>query len=67
MGFLVLLMLCALGAAARPLAAQERGTIQGQVSAAATGRPLAGVSVFVPGTPVATTTNSDGRFLLLNV
>ncbi|MGI9181994.1 MAG: SusC/RagA family TonB-linked outer membrane protein [Longimicrobiaceae bacterium] len=50
-----------------PLAAQERGTINGEVVHATTGRPLAGVQVSIPGSGLGTLTNSSGRFLLVNV
>jgi TonB-linked SusC/RagA family outer membrane protein len=51
---------------ARPLAAQA-GTVQGAVTAATTGEPIAGAEVTVGGTNVGTRTGADGRFTLLNV
>ncbi|MCI0436421.1 MAG: TonB-dependent receptor [Gemmatimonadetes bacterium] len=52
---------------AGPLAAQQTGRIQGRVVDAATNRPLAGVQVFLPPTGIGNLTDSDGRYLLLNV
>ncbi|HEV2132477.1 MAG TPA: carboxypeptidase-like regulatory domain-containing protein, partial [Longimicrobiaceae bacterium] len=56
-----------IGIAPAPLAAQERGTITGEVVHATTARPLAGVQVSIPGSGIGTLTNSSGRFLLVNV
>ncbi|HEX6308543.1 MAG TPA: SusC/RagA family TonB-linked outer membrane protein [Longimicrobiales bacterium] len=50
-----------------PLAAQETGRITGRVVDVATNRPLAGVQVFVPPTGIGNLTDSNGRYLLLNV
>lgn len=49
-----------------PISAQT-GSINGQVTAAGSERPLAGAQVFIPGTGVGNITNNEGRFLLLNV
>ncbi|HEY3280201.1 MAG TPA: TonB-dependent receptor [Gemmatimonadales bacterium] len=51
---------------ARPLAAQT-GTVEGAVTVAATGEPIAGAEVTVSGTNLGTRTGPDGRFSLLNV
>jgi TonB-linked SusC/RagA family outer membrane protein len=49
------------------LAAQDRGTITGQVVDEATNQPLGNVQIFVPGTSLGTLTNAEGRFTLVNV
>jgi len=49
------------------LQGQNRGTISGQVTDAATARPLVGAQVTVGGTNVSTLTNEEGRYLLINV
>jgi TonB-dependent SusC/RagA subfamily outer membrane receptor len=59
-------MLIGLFALALPLEAQT-GTITGQVTNAATMRPIVGVQVSVPGTGMGTLTGSGGRYLMLNV
>ena len=43
-----------------------RGVVVGQVRDA-TSRPIAGTTVFVPGTPLRTTTDDSGRFVLRGV
>jgi TonB-dependent starch-binding outer membrane protein SusC len=48
-------------------AAQERGTLTGQVTDQATGQPLVGVQVSVTGTQVGALTNQMGRFLIPGV
>jgi len=50
-----------------PAAAQQTGTIQGTISDAQTVRPLSGVQVSIPGTPLGTLTNAQGRFQIVNV
>ena len=47
--------------------AQMTGTITGQVADASTGRPLAGVQVYVVGTELGTLTNQEGRYVIINV
>jgi TonB-linked SusC/RagA family outer membrane protein len=47
--------------------AQQTGTVQGVVVEGATGRPLPGAQVSIPGTAIGTLTNAQGRFQLLNV
>lgn len=47
-------------------AAQENGRITGRVTSNL-GQPLANVQLFIPGTGIATLSNEDGAFLLLNV
>ena len=54
-------------ALASPAAAQNRGTVTGQVIDAASNQPLSNVQIFVPGTSLGTLTNAQGRFLLVNV
>jgi len=48
-------------------AAGQTGTVQGQVTDAATGQPLASVQVSIEGTGLGTLTNVQGRFLVVNV
>jgi TonB-dependent starch-binding outer membrane protein SusC len=48
-------------------AAQDRGTITGQVVDDITGQPLASVQVIVTGTTLGTITNAQGRFIIANV
>lgn len=50
-----------------PAAAQQTGTITGQVTDAAAGEPLAGAQVRVVGTSVRTSTNAEGRYTLRGV
>lgn len=56
-----------LGASALPLAAQQTGTIAGQVLASNTQRPLAGAQVSILGTGLGGLTNDVGRYVLANV
>lgn len=49
------------------LAAQERGTVTGQVIDAGTMQPLVGTQVSIAGTQLGTLTNQQGRFVILNV
>lgn len=48
-------------------AAQERGSITGQVVEQATGRPVSGAQISVLGTSLGTVTNQEGRFLIPGV
>jgi outer membrane receptor protein involved in Fe transport len=48
-------------------AAAQTGTIEGRVTAAATGAAIMGAEVSVVGTDLGTRTSQDGRFVLLNV
>jgi TonB-linked SusC/RagA family outer membrane protein len=50
-----------------PIQAQETGRIMGTVRASETQRPLAGAQVFVQGTRIGGLTNTEGRYLILNV
>lgn len=52
---------------AAPLPAQESGTVRGRVVSAATGEPLAGVSVRVEGTGLRAETDARGAFRLTGV
>jgi TonB-dependent starch-binding outer membrane protein SusC len=54
-------------AVATPVLAQQTGRVTGRVVNATTNRPLAGVQVFIPPTGIGNLTDSDGRYLLLNV
>ena len=47
--------------------AQSTGKISGQIIEAGTGTPLIGVSVYLDGTQRGTTTDADGRYVLLSV
>jgi TonB-dependent starch-binding outer membrane protein SusC len=62
--FAVLLGIAVLPAA---VVAQERGTVTGQVVAAATQQPLAGVQITIPGLNLSGMTDERGRFLIQNV
>ena len=61
--------LCVLGLAlfAKPLAAQETGKIQGRVTDAASGQPIAGAQVVIVGTRLGNITNADGFYFINNV
>ncbi|MFW6205706.1 MAG: SusC/RagA family TonB-linked outer membrane protein, partial [Gemmatimonadota bacterium] len=48
-------------------AAQNTGTISGQVTNEGTGEPLAGVQMSVVGTNLGALTNQEGRYLIQNV
>ena len=50
-----------------PAAAQDTGTIQGQVTDANTGRPLAGSQVSILGTTRGMVADSEGRYLLVGI
>lgn len=56
-----------LGMAALPLSAQATGTLRGTVTDAASGRPLSGAQVTVPGTGKAAVTSASGQYVLTNV
>jgi TonB-linked SusC/RagA family outer membrane protein len=51
----------------QPAFAQQTGTIQGAVVDAATGQPLSGVQVTIPGTQLGTISTPQGRYQILNV
>lgn len=57
------LVLAVLAVLPGTLLAQQR-TVSGQVTAADTGEPLAGVTVMIPGTQIGTLTGDDGRYEL---
>lgn len=61
------LALAALTLAPGAIQAQETGRIVGQVTAATNMRPLEGAQVVVEGLRIGGLTNSEGRFLILNV
>ena len=54
-------------AGAVPLSAQASGTIRGQITDAATQRPLNGAQVSLVGTQRGGLANSSGQYLILNV
>jgi len=54
-------------AGAVPLAAQATGTVRGQVTDAATQRPLSGTQISLVGTQRGGLANSSGQYLILNV
>jgi TonB-linked SusC/RagA family outer membrane protein len=64
---LTLLSLVLFFVGAASAAAQQSGTITGQVTDAATGQPLAGVQMQVAGTNVGGLTDQNGRFLITRV
>ncbi len=55
-----------LALSAAPALAQT-GTVEGRVTAAATGDPVTGAQVIMVGTNLGARTDADGRFVLLNV
>ena len=63
----VLAALAMVLATAVPLAAQATGTVRGQVTDAATQRPLGGAQISLVGTQRGGLANSSGQFLILNV
>jgi hypothetical protein len=63
----VRLLLAAMLCVPATLAAQETGKIQGRVTDAASGRPVAGAQVMVVGTKVGNITNADGFYFINNV
>lgn len=56
-----------LGVFAKPLAAQETGKIQGRVTDAASGQPIAGAQVLIVGSRLGNITNADGFYFVNNV
>ena len=65
LGLLTILAFVVAGVA--PLAAQATGTVRGQVTDAATQRPLAGAQISLVGTQRGGLANSSGQYLILNV
>src|SRR5688500_2293805 len=61
------LLLIALLFAPAALVAQETGKIQGRVTDAASGAPIAGAQVVIVGTRLGNITNSDGFYFVNNV
>jgi TonB family protein len=53
--------------AAAAMKAGQTGQVTGTIISAGTGQPLPFVQVFIPGTGLGTLTNSDGRYLILDV
>lgn len=49
------------------LSAQPTGTVSGTVTASGQGEPLPGANVFIAGTAIGTSTDSEGRYVLKNV
>ncbi|MES2522074.1 MAG: SusC/RagA family TonB-linked outer membrane protein [Gemmatimonadota bacterium] len=47
-----------------PAASRTRARINGRVTDILSGQPLEGVNVIIVGTPIATTTGADGRFVI---
>lgn len=64
---LMVVSVLAAAAAPAPAPAQEAGRIMGVVQAAETQRPLSGAQVFIQGTRMGALTNTQGRYLILNV
>ena len=56
-----------LGALPAMAVAQDTGTITGQIVDGASQRPLAEAQISIPGTGIGTLSNSQGRYILLNV
>ncbi len=54
------------GLAFASAAAAQTGTVTGQVTDAASGRPLESAQVYIEGTALGTLTNSAGRYLFVN-
>src|SRR5688572_15775697 len=50
-----------------PLSAQETGNIQGRVTDAASGQPIAGAQVVIVGSRLGNITNNDGYYFINNV
>ncbi|MEX2282303.1 MAG: TonB-dependent receptor [Gemmatimonadota bacterium] len=61
------LALLALSLLAVPVAAQESGKVQGRVTDAASGQPIAGAQITVAGTRLGNITNTDGHYFINNV
>jgi outer membrane receptor protein involved in Fe transport len=57
----------ALAFIASPLSAQETGNIQGRVTDAASGQPIAGAQVVIVGSRLGNITNNDGFYFINNV
>jgi len=55
------------GAALSPAAAQQVGSLVGEVRAEDTGRPIPGAQITVAGTTIGTLTRADGTYIVLNV
>jgi len=53
--------------AARPAAAQQTGTVSGDVTASGSNEPLSGVAVTVTGTNLSVVTNAQGHYVLRGV
>src|SRR5439155_1515616 len=49
------------------IAGAQQATVSGRVSAQGTGEPLADARVYLVGTPMAASTNGEGRYTLRNV
>jgi TonB-dependent starch-binding outer membrane protein SusC len=64
---LLLAVCCAVAMLPTALLAQDRGSVTGTVTDAASQRPLAGAQVSIAGTQLGTITNQQGRFLIANV
>ena len=67
MHFRKLCVVCALLALAVPAGAQERASVTGRVTDAATMGPLAGAQVQIEGTNYGQLTNTEGRFVIGNI
>src|SRR5688572_1991678 len=52
---------------ARPIAAQETGKVQGRVTDAASGQPIAGAQISITGTRLGNITNPEGFYFINNV
>ncbi len=52
---------------ARPVAGQESGKVQGRVTDAASGQPLAGAQIVIPGTRLGNISNAEGFYFINNV
>jgi TonB-dependent starch-binding outer membrane protein SusC len=63
--FLVAAFVC--GAFTSSAFAQATGNVRGRVTEAATGRPIASVQVFIPGTSKGTLTGGNGEFSITGV
>jgi TonB-linked SusC/RagA family outer membrane protein len=61
------LLVALLGLLPGAIAAQNTGTITGQITDASSGRPLSEAQVSIPGSGIGTLSNVSGRFVLLNV
>jgi len=61
------LVAAALAFFALPVVAQESGKVQGRVTDAASGQPIAGAQVFIQGTRLGNITNAEGFYFINNV